>query len=214
MGSVLFPLFKLFFANLPPADQATMAWRTVCVVPAVVAFATGLTILFISDDAPTGNYRELKKNGAMPEVSAAASFRSGSMNINTWILFVHYACCFGVEMTMHNASALYFKDEFKLTTEGAAAVASIFGWMLLFTRALGGYISDKVNVRYGMRGRLWVQTIALLGEGAMIFLFAHTHSLAASIVVMVFFSIFCQGATGTTYAVRASRQSFFRWTGL
>jgi MFS transporter, NNP family, nitrate/nitrite transporter len=161
------------------------AWRTVCVVPAVIAFATGLTILFISDDAPTGNFAELKKRGSMPEVSASASFRVGATNLNTWILFIHYACCFGVELTMDNAAALYFKDEFGLTTEGAGAVASIFGWMLIFSRALGGYISDKANGRWGMRGRLWVQTVALLGEGIMIFIFAHTHTLGTSIFVMV-----------------------------
>jgi MFS transporter, NNP family, nitrate/nitrite transporter len=161
------------------------AWRTVCVVPAVIAFATGLTILFISDDAPTGNFAELKKRGSMPEVSASASFRVGATNLNTWILFIHYACCFGVELTMDNAAALYFKDEFGLTTEGAGAVASIFGWMLIFSRALGGYISDKANARWGMRGRLWVQTVALLGEGIMIFIFAHTHTLGTAIFVMV-----------------------------
>jgi NNP family nitrate/nitrite transporter-like MFS transporter len=31
------------------------------------------------------------------------------MNWNTWILFIQYACCFGVELTMNNAAALYFK---------------------------------------------------------------------------------------------------------
>jgi NNP family nitrate/nitrite transporter-like MFS transporter len=201
MGSVLFPLFKVFFNYLPPAQQATMAWRTVCIVPAVVAFTTGLVSLFISDDAPTGNYRDLKKNGSMPEVSASASFRAGATNFNTWILFLHYACCFGVELTMDNAAALYFKDQFGLNTEAAGAVASIFGWMLIFSRALGGYLSDKANARWGMQGRLWVQAVALLFEGAFIFIFAHTKTLAGSIIVMVFFSLFCQGATGTTYGV-------------
>jgi NNP family nitrate/nitrite transporter-like MFS transporter len=104
---------------------------------------------------------------------------------------------------MDNAAALYFKDQFGLNTEAAGAVASIFGWMLLFSRAMGGYISDKANGRWGMRGRLWVQAIALLGEGIMIFIFAHTKTLGGSIVVMVVFSLFCQGATGTTYGVRA-----------
>ena len=66
----------------------------------------------------------MKKNGTMPEISAAASFRSGAMNINTWILFVQYACCFGVELTMNNAAASYFKETFDLTTESAAAIAS------------------------------------------------------------------------------------------
>lgn len=33
-------------------------------------------------------------------------------------------------------AALYFKEEFELSTE--AAVASTFGWMNLFARGLGG----------------------------------------------------------------------------
>lgn len=93
MGAVLFPLFK-------SGMSAEQAWRTVCIVPACVGFVLGFAIMRISDDAPKGNYAEMKKNGTMPEISAAASFRSGAMNINTWILFLQYACCFGVELTM------------------------------------------------------------------------------------------------------------------
>ena len=53
----------------------------------------------------------MKKNGTMAEVSAANSFRSGALNFNTWLLFVQYACCFGVELTMNNAAALYFREK-------------------------------------------------------------------------------------------------------
>lgn len=115
MGSVLFPLFKVFFDG-----DAEKAWRSVCVVPAVVTFATGVVVYMISDDAPKGNYDEMKKHGTMPEVSAAASFRRGALNLNTWLLFLQYACCFGVELTMNNAAALYFRDEFGQSTEKAA----------------------------------------------------------------------------------------------
>lgn len=131
MGSVLFPLFKL-------GMSAETAWRTVSIVPAVVGIFTGYTIIQISDDSPNGNYKELKEHGIMQEVSAAASFRDGALNFNTWLLFIQYGCCFGVELTMNNAAALYFKEEFKLSTESAAAIASIFGWMNLFARGLGG----------------------------------------------------------------------------
>ena len=72
----------------------------------------------------------------MPEISASASFRAGAVNFNTWIMFIQYACCFGVELTMYNASALYFKSEFDLTTEEAAAIASIFGWINCTKRGL------------------------------------------------------------------------------
>lgn len=52
---------------------------------------------------------------------------------------------------MDNAAALYsyFREEFELTTEKAAVIASIFGWMNLFARGLDGYFSDKANDRFG-----------------------------------------------------------------
>jgi NNP family nitrate/nitrite transporter-like MFS transporter len=196
MGSILFPLFKSLMD-----DNAERAWRTVCIVPAVVTFCTGIALFFIAEDSPKGNYTELKKYGNMPEISAAASFRSGAVNFNSWLLFLQYAGCFGVELTMNNAAALYFKDEFGQSTESAAAIASLFGWMNLFARGTGGYLSDIFNAKMGMRGRLWVQALLLIGEGIMVLIFAETKSLAGAIVVMVIFSLFVQGAEGSTFGI-------------
>jgi len=195
MGSALFPLFKAF------GMSANDAWRTVCIVPAVVAFSIGFIMLKISDDCPKGNYKEMKEKGIMTEVSAAASFRQGAMNVNTWLLFIQYACCFGVELTMNNAAATYFREEFKLSTESAAAIASIFGWMNLFARGLGGFTSDKFNAKMGMRGRLIWQTVCLAIEGAMVLIFAQTRDLAVSIIVLILFSTFVQAAEGSTYGI-------------
>ena len=196
MGAALFPLFKVIYNG-----DAEKAWRTVCVIPAVVAFCTGIIVYRISDDAPKGNYTELKKHGTMAEVSAAASFRSGACNFNTWLLFIQYGCSFGVELTMNNAAALYFSDRFDQTTESAAAIASIFGWMNLFARGLGGAASDWANKKIGMRGRLWIQAVLLAVEGALVLVFANTGTLGASIAVMVFFSVFVQAAEGSTYGI-------------
>jgi len=196
MGSILFPLFKVFYD-----DDAEKAWRTVSCVPSVVAFSIGLMIYNYSDDAPKGNYSEMKKNGTMPEISAASSFRDGAMNFNTWLLFIQYACCFGVELTMNNAAALYFKEEFGQTTESAAAIASIFGWMNLFARGIGGFMSDWFNSKMGMRGRILIQTVCLLGEGALVLVFANTNQLGSSIIVLVCFSMFVQSAEGTSYGI-------------
>jgi NNP family nitrate/nitrite transporter-like MFS transporter len=100
---------------------------------------------------------------------------------------------------MNNAASQYFREEFDLTTESAAAVASLFGWMNLFARGLGGYVSDIANSSWGMPGRLWVQTICLALEGVFVLIFANSKSLAGAILVMVFFSIFVQAAEGTSY---------------
>ena len=85
----------------------------------------------------------------MENISVISSLKNGALNLNTWLLFIQYACCFGVEITMNNASALYFSQKFDLSTEKAAAVASIFGWMNLFARGCGGNISDKMNKSMG-----------------------------------------------------------------
>lgn len=203
MGSALFPLFKFFFDDGERTTEkvAELAWRSVSIVPSVVAFSTGVLVYYFSDDAPKGNYSEMKKNGTMQEVSAASSFRSGAFNFNTWLLFVQYACCFGVELTMNNATALYFREEFKQSTESAAAIASIFGWMNLFARGLGGFFSDWMNSKCGMRGRLWAQTICLVGEGILVLVFANTKTLGLSIAMMICFSIFVQAAEGTSYGI-------------
>jgi len=196
MGSILIPIFKAMYGG-----NSSQAWRTVSIVPAVVAFVTGIVVYRISDDAPKGNYHELKAHGVFPPVTVVSSFKSGAVNWSSWILFIQYACCFGVELTMNNAASLYFRDVFGLSTEAASAIAGIFGWLNLFARGLGGFISDYCNYRWGMRGRLWAQTVCLLAEGAFVLVFANTSTLGGSIVVLVFFSLFVQAAEGTSFAI-------------
>lgn len=194
MGSALFPLFKL---GMSPE----LAWRTVPIVPAVAGAIIGLTVIRISDDCPKGNYKDMKAKGIMAEVSASASFRGAALNFNTWLLFIQYGCCFGVELTMNNAAATYFVDTFDLSTESAAAIASIFGWMNLFARGVGGFCSDKFNRKMGMRGRLIFQTVCLALEGIMVLVFAQTKNLGLSIFILVIFSSFVQAAEGSTYGI-------------
>lgn len=196
MGTLLFPLFKIITGG-----DVSRAWRTVTLVPAVVAFSTGALVICFSDDCPKGNYKDLKKSGEMPEISAAASFRGGAVDINTWMLFIQYACCFGVELTVNNAAVSYFVRRFELTIESASAIASIFGFMNIFARGLGGWSSDKANGKLQMRGRILVQAGLLILEGACIFIFAEMGNLAASVVMLTVFSIFVQGAEGSTYGI-------------
>jgi len=87
---------------------------------------TAILVITNSEDCPEGNYKDLKKEGYMVEVSAAASFRGDATGFNTWLLYFHYACCFGVKLTMNNFSAAYFVDKFKLKTASPSSVASIF----------------------------------------------------------------------------------------
>mmetsp|Transcript_21525 Transcript_21525/g.32883 ORF Transcript_21525/g.32883 Transcript_21525/m.32883 type:complete len:481 (+) Transcript_21525:181-1623(+) len=196
IGSLLFPLFKVIWGG-----DSERAWRTVSIVPALVAFVTGIMVYRYSDDCPKGNYSELKKRGTMGHPSFWKSLWNGAANVNTLILSLQYACCFGVELTMNNAAALYFIDEYGQSPQSAAAIASIFGWMNLFARGVGGFWSDYGYVRKGMKGRLQIHFLMLVGEGIMILIFNQTGTLAGSVMVMIVFSLFVQAAEGTTYGI-------------
>jgi NNP family nitrate/nitrite transporter-like MFS transporter len=95
----------------------------------------------------------------------------------TWVLAVAYAACFGVEITVDNVAATYFVDNYKATLIMAGALASIFGFMNLFARALGGIVSDKVGKAYGLRGKGLLLACFLVLEGCGIVLFSKAGSL-------------------------------------
>uniref|UniRef100_A0A7S3PUF4 Major facilitator superfamily (MFS) profile domain-containing protein n=1 Tax=Chaetoceros debilis TaxID=122233 RepID=A0A7S3PUF4_9STRA len=203
MGSALFPLFKVIYSysSSDEREVADRAWRIVFIVPAILSLAMAVLVMKFSDDSPKGNYRKLKRLGLMPRVQAMKAVKDAATDMNTWLLFVQYACCFGVEVTMTAGLALYFIDEFKQSTESAAALASIFGWMNLFARGLGGFISDIMNVRMGMKGRLIWQFVSMLAEGAMLIAFAYVKTLGGAIGTMVLFSLFVQSTEGSTFSI-------------
>ena len=144
MGSILFPLFRNIY------NDPEKAWRTICVFPAVIGLITAFcAVKFTDDSLRKGTTRNSRSRITWVMSMSARLTRWASSTLTHGLLFVQYACCFGVEITMNNAAALYFKEQFGLTTEKAAAIASIFGWMNLFARGLGGYVSDRCNRRWG-----------------------------------------------------------------
>jgi NNP family nitrate/nitrite transporter-like MFS transporter len=181
------------------ARASELAWRTVLVIPAVMALVMAWVVIRFGDDTPKGNV--WKRRRERPPVSWSENLWLGMRNRNTCVLFAQYACCFGCEITLLNAVALYFKAEYGQSTESAAAIASAFGWTNLFARGVGGFCSDMANAKSGMRGRLWTQSAFLVMEGGLTMAFAATRTLAGSIVTMVVFSVFLQAAKGSTFGI-------------
>lgn len=202
VGTMLFPLFKLIYSKAgTQQDPATLAWKSCCILPGLLCAGFSYFVIRYSDDSPKGNYHKRKKLGLMRKHSAWQHIKSALLDYNTWLLVLMYGCCFGVEITTTNAAALYFTEEFDLSTESAAAVAFTFGGMNLFARGLGGFLSDVSNAYWGMRGRLIWQLLCFALEGAFIMVFSKTKSLAGSITALMIFSIFVQGAEGSTFGI-------------
>ena len=112
-----------------------------------------------------------------------------------------YGACFGIELTINNIAALYYKDYFGLSLKTAGLVASLFGLMNIFARTLGGVVGDKAGMRWGLRGRVHFLGIILLFEGLALVLFSQMAALTLSIATLVLFSLFVQMSEGATYSV-------------
>ena len=177
------------------------AWRRAFFAPGAAVLAVAAAMRVSADECPRGTLDDAAAAGARARVTVAASTRGGFANANSWILGVQYAACFGVELHVNNAMAMYFYDRYGLSVGTAGTLASLFGWMNLFARGLGGLASDAANRRLGMRGRLLVHTAYLFAEGAILVAFSYVDALAPAVAALVCFSICVQAAEGTTFAI-------------
>ena len=107
----------------------------------------------------------------------------------------------GVDTTMCNGTALYYHDRFHVTTASAGVVGGLYGISAIFARGLGGYLSDEMNKRMSMQGRLWTQLVSMLVQGVFAIWWARIDTIRESIVVMIIFSIIVQISIGTCYSI-------------
>ena len=107
----------------------------------------------------------------------------------------------GVDTTMSNGAAIYYHDRFKQTTATAGVVAGLYGVSAVFARGLGGYLSDEMNKRMSMQGRLWAQMVSMTLQGFLTIWWARTDMFGTSVVVMIIFSVIVQVSIGTCYSI-------------
>lgn len=180
-----------------------MGWRLAMVVPGALMLLIGIAYYLLTQDTPEGDLKDLRRAGAAAaeRPRGGASFMEAARDGRVWALFVAYAACFGVELTINNVAVLYFHDRFSLGLAGAGVVAGLFGLTNVFARTLGGYLSDRSGSRWGLHGRVRVLFALLLAEGLSLVLFSRIGTLAAAIAAMLVFSVFVQMAEGATFGV-------------
>ena len=193
----------IFTAVLSFGVNEFLGWRLAMIVPGIALFITGFAYYFFTQDAPDGNYKELRDRGEL-EPSAGKgkeSFILAIKDYRVWALFVIYAACFGVELTINNVAALYYHDHFQLDVKTAGLIAGLFGLMNIFARTSGGFLSDLFAKNMGLRGRVMFLFIVLLGESVMLMLFSQMAVLVLAVGVMIVFSLFVQMSEGATFGI-------------
>jgi len=202
-GGVTQMVMPLLFAGLLAVGLGEFwSWRVAMVVCGAVCLLAGVAYYFLTQDTPQGNFKDLRAAGLMPRrAHREGSFVAACKDPRVWSLFVIYAACFGIELTINNVAALYFTDSFGLSLAGAGLVASLFGLMNIFARTLGGVFGDRFGNKYGLRGRVWWLFAAVFVEGLCLMLFSRMTLLPLAIGTLILFSLFVQMSEGATFSV-------------
>jgi NNP family nitrate/nitrite transporter-like MFS transporter len=195
--NLVMPLIAAGFVGLSMVAKGD-SWRYAMIIPGVMLLVMAFIYYRYTKDTPAGNYNEIERQ---TKEKKKGTFLIALKDYRTWILAFAYAACFGIEITVDNVAATYFVDQFGATVIAAGALASIFGFMNLFARALGGIFSDKVGKKYGLRGKAFLLAGFLLAEGIGIILFAKAGSLSMAIASMLLFALFLKMANGGTYSI-------------
>lgn len=185
------------------ADQA-FGWRIALLVPGILMLVMAVLYWKYTQDAPGGNFSELRATGQMPDSGKKVgwtSFKRACANYRVWLLFVTYGACFGVEIFIHNIVASYYVDQFKLDLKTAGLAAGSFGLLALFARALGGYLSDRIASKRGLDGRSALLFALIVGEGVGLLWFSQSQSVAMAVIAMLTFGLCTHMACGATYAL-------------
>lgn len=179
-----------------------VGWRLSMVVVGVIIFLTGIAYYYLTQDAPDGNFDDLRAQGKMEEKSkVTGNYMTALRDSRVWVLFVIYGACFGIELTVNNVAALYFMDYFDLTLVAAGFVAASFGLMNLFARTLGGLFGDNFGALWGLKGRSFWLFVCIFFEGCALMVFSQMHVLYLALPALIVFSLFTQMAEGATYSV-------------
>lgn len=194
---ILMPLIAAALVGFGWVSKAD-SWRYAMIFPGVMLLVMAWLYWKYTKDTPAGNFDELPQTEKGKKEN---TFLAAAKDYRTWILTIAYAACFGVEITVDNFAASYFHDDYKATLIFAGLLASIFGWLNIFARALGGIVSDKVGKKYGFNGKVSLLAILLLLEGVGIMLFANSGGLVMAIMMMFFFGLCLKMANGATYSI-------------
>ena len=180
-----------------------LSWRYAQIVPGLLMVVVAVFYYKFTQDAPEGNFLEMRAAGQSTDggKEGIAAMMEAGKNYRAWLLAACYGAAFGVELFVHSEAVTYYVCKFHLSVDKAGYAVGAFGLMALFARPIGGIMSDKVALKSGLDGRIWLFVALMIGEGGFMILFSQMNTVAIAVVTMLLFGLFTHMACGSLYAL-------------
>lgn len=194
------PIIAALVIALGVAESS--AWRYSVIIAGVLCFSMGLVYFFFTKDTPEGNFSDFSKEEDLPKIKKdKVGFLTALNDYRVWILFIVYACCFGIELTVYGTMDDYLQNTFQLDRITAGNIVLSFALMNIFARTLGGAFGDKFGKLKGLRGRVLFLSFILVVQGVMLSSFSIITNLYIAFGFLILFSLSVQMAEGATFSV-------------
>lgn len=193
------PLIAALVMGFGVSDQD--AWRYSMVIAGTLCFLMGIVYYFFTQDTPEGNLKDLKSVGKVIKKKKQSGLAKVLADYRVWILFLVYASCFGIELTVYGTMDDYLQNTFHLERITAGNIVLSFALMNIFARTLGGFFGDKFGRLKGLRGRVLFLSFILTLQGLVLISFSGSTHLVLGIALLILFSLTVQMAEGATFSV-------------
>lgn len=194
------PLIAALVIGLGVAQSE--AWRYSMIIAGIICLLMGVVYYFFTQDTPEGNFKDLRASGKKVSTKKdQIGFLAVIKDYRIWILFLVYAACFGIELTVYGTMDDYLQNTFQLERLTAGNIVLSFALMNIFARTLGGFFGDKFGKSKGLRGRVLFLSFILALQGIMLVTFSGVSSIIFGVLFLILFSLSVQMAEGATFSV-------------
>ncbi|HEX9079546.1 MAG TPA: MFS transporter [Desulfuromonadaceae bacterium] len=113
-------------------------------------------------------------------------------------LCASYLVTFGAELAVISMLPMFFQKTFHMTPVKAGLFGSMFAVLNFFSRALGGYVSDRTRTR---KGAHLIYLAGVTGGFMLMAMIGPGWPLPLAVLVVFVCALFVTGGCGTTYAL-------------
>ncbi|MDO5580485.1 MAG: MFS transporter [Planctomycetia bacterium] len=179
---------------LAGAIAAKLGWRHTFIIFGLAGVLLGIIFIFRLRAMPVSEEQSLSRGlNTVPQKETYSFWKAVGIIIRVptfWLLTIGFSAIVCVNNAFLVWAPTFVQDKFEVSLISAGGYSMLYHHLAAFLGImLGGVFTDQL-IRYNSKGRLWIQTIAMLLGAPAIFYMGYTHSLNWVWIMMGLFGFF------------------------